>query len=241
MSSQLGRLRGRLGWLVLLAGCASQPDIVYPGPSPLPSVYEQPNARDIRTRDLSRAVPPQGPFQPNANLFACSPRNSNMPPITSERQIVDFNPIIIAFGRVLAAAPVNDVCLSSGFGPRFGRMHKGIDLYSSTGGTIYSAAPGTILELSAQAGFGNQLVIDHGAGVYTRYAHLASFTPELRVGDDIGFGVALGTMGQTGNATGIHLHFEILTGDYETPRRSFGLTAHNPLDFPAWTGAQKEP
>ena len=43
-------------------------------------------------------------------------------------------------------------------------------------------------------------------------------------------------MGQTGNATGIHLHFEVLTGNYNTPKKSFGLTARNPLSFPAYTG-----
>ncbi len=231
----------RIAVCICLASCASPPDIIYSGSVSLPSVYEQPRARDIRTHDLIRAVPPQGPFQPNANLFACSVHNTNMPTLTSQHQIVNFSPIIVAFGRVMAAAPVNDVCLSSGFGPRAGRMHKGIDLYSSRGGTIYSAAPGQILELSAQSGFGNQLVLDHGDGVYTRYAHLASFAPDLKVGDIIGFGVALGTMGRTGNATGIHLHFEILTGDYDTPRHSFGLKAHNPLDFPAWAGLETEP
>ena len=202
----------------------------------LPSVYEQPAAADIQTVDLPRAQPPQGPFQPNANLFTCHRQISNHPQSSAAGQIQNYSPVIVAFGVVLASAPVNDVCLSSGFGPRFGRMHKGIDLFSESGGTIYSAAPGRILEISGQTGFGNQMVIAHAEGVFTRYAHLASFAPGLSVGDSIGFGVPLGTMGRTGNATGIHLHYEILTGDYNNPRRSFGLEAHNPLDFPAWTG-----
>ena len=219
----------------LIASCTSSPPILYPVPT-LPSVYEQPDANQIQTSDLPRALPPQGPFQPNANLFACSIGISNLPRVTTNRQIAEYSPIVVAFGRVIAAAPVNDVCLSSGFGPRGGRMHKGIDLYAANGGTIYAAAPGRVLEISGQAGFGNQMVIDHGDGVFTRYAHLASFAPEIEVGDVIGFGVPLGMMGQTGNATGIHLHYEILTGDYNTPAKSFGLEAHNPLDFPAWPG-----
>jgi murein DD-endopeptidase MepM/ murein hydrolase activator NlpD len=43
-------------------------------------------------------------------------------------------------------------------------------------------------------------------------------------------------MGKSGNATGIHLHYEVLRGDYNTPKKSWGLTAHNPLDFPAYAG-----
>jgi len=212
---------------LVLAACSTTPR-----KAPVSPPYQYP----VQTERLPRAEPEQGPFQPNANLFTCRARLSNRPETLATGQIRSYNPIIMAFGHILATAPVNDVCLSSGFGPRNGRMHKGIDLFSPAGGTIYSAAPGRVLELSSQSGYGHQLVIDHGRGVYTRYAHLASFAPDLQIGDELGFGVAIGTMGQTGNATGIHLHYEILTGDYNTPERSYGLTAHNPLDFPAWSG-----
>ncbi len=147
--------------------------------------------------------------------------------------------MVVVNGVVLAAAPTNDVCVTSGFGPRGSRMHKGIDLQSRPAGPIYSAAPGTVLEVSIQRGFGNQVLIDHGSGVYTRYAHLASFAPVLRPGQKIGFGQPVGIMGATGNATAIHLHYEILTGNYNNPKRSYGLTANNPLSFPAWAGLNR--
>ena len=43
-------------------------------------------------------------------------------------------------------------------------------------------------------------------------------------------------MGETGNATAVHVHYEILTGNYNTPKKSWGLKANNPLDFPGWSG-----
>ena len=90
--------------------------------------------------------------------------------------------------------------------------------------------------LTTSTGFGNHVVIDHGQGVFTRYGHLDHFAAGVWEGARIGFGQPLGVMGQTGNATGIHLHFEVLTGNYNTPKKSFGLTPRNPLSFPAYTG-----
>ncbi|MDJ0920980.1 MAG: M23 family metallopeptidase [Henriciella sp.] len=220
----------------LLAACASPAPVTYPSPGSAPSVYERPAAGDIQTSDLFREAPPQGPFQPNVNLFACDMRMSNRPGTNGSGMILNYSPLVVVSGVVMATAPVNDVCLSSGFGYRGGRLHKGIDLFARPAGPIYSAAPGRILEVSKQSGFGNQVLIEHGNGVYSRYAHLASFAPAMVPGHVVGFGEPLGMMGRSGNATGIHLHYEILTGNYNTPQKSWGLTAHNPLDFPAWEG-----
>lgn len=179
--------------------------------------------------------PPQGPFQPNAFLRICpGMRVSNAPPIDSERWIVDYNPVIVAFGVVLATSPTNDVCMSSGHGFRDGRMHAGIDLTSRPPGPVYSGAPGRIVEAKHSSGYGLNVVIDHGRGVYTRYAHLDSFAPGIVAGVSIGFGVHLGQMGATGNATAPHLHYEILTGNIDNPRGAFGLTSHNPFNFPPY-------
>ncbi|GAB5459747.1 MAG: hypothetical protein Hens3KO_27770 [Henriciella sp.] len=209
----------------LIVSCSSPEPVRYPVPTT--PVSNLPTS----------TVPPQGPFKPNANLYVCNNiRISNRPAATPSGQIINYAAMVVANGVVLAAAPANDVCMTSGFGPRFGRMHKGIDLQSRPAGTIYSAGPGIIREVSVVSGFGNQVLIDHGNGVFTRYGHLASFAPGLAAGQRIGFGQPLGMMGQTGNATAVHVHYEILTGNYNTPKKSWGLTANNPLDFPAWAG-----
>ncbi len=207
--------------LVWAAACSSPAPVRHPGSS----------------AGSSAIGAPQGPFQPNANLFVCQNiAISNRPDASPGGQILYYNPLIVVNGIILASAPANDVCMTSGFGPRNGRTHKGIDLQSRPAGTIYSAGPGIIREVSTLTGFGKQVLIDHGSGVYTRYAHLASFAPALAPGQRIGFGQPLGMMGQTGNATAIHVHYEILTGNYNTPKKAWGLKANNPLDFPGWAG-----
>ncbi|MEM7768164.1 MAG: M23 family metallopeptidase [Pseudomonadota bacterium] len=176
----------------------------------------------------------QGPFQPNAALRICQPRLSNPPAVDRVGFVRDYGPLVIANDRViLAVAPANDVCLSSGFGPRAGRPHKGIDLVASPAGNIYSAAPGIVREARWGRGFGWYVVIDHGGGVYTRYAHLEGFREDVRPGTRLGFGQPLGKMGRTGNATATHLHYEVLTGRWGR-KGSFGLTAIDPLSLPVY-------
>ena len=218
------RLWGLMVAVLMLGACASQPApvIVY-GP---PVDYGPPG--DIRN-------PPQGPFQPNAFLRLCPGMGvSNAPPHDSERWIVDYKPVILVGQVVLATAPVNDVCLSSGFGLRGSRMHEGIDLTSRPASVIYTAAPGRVIEARESSGYGLQVLIDHGHGVYTRYAHLEYFDAGIQIGSSIGFGQPVGMMGATGNAEAVHLHFELLTGNYDNPRASKGLTPNDPFAFPAY-------
>lgn len=215
-----------LALLVFVSACASSgPTIIY-GPPPEFGPPGDPTN------------PPQGPFQPNADLRICpGMRVSNAPAsyeLEGHKWVNPFNPIIIANGIVLASVPVNDVCLSSGFGVRDGRMHEGIDLASRPGGPVYSAAPGRVVEARQASGYGLQVLLDHGHGVFTRYAHLEFIDPYLTVGSDIGFGQPVGMMGRSGNARAVHLHFEILMGDYNNPKRSKGLQVHSPFSFPAW-------
>ncbi|WP_300378075.1 M23 family metallopeptidase [Henriciella sp.] len=206
---------------LLSAGCASSPDRVRP-----------PTA--ISTTASVKAE--QGPFQPDANLYLCPNATiTNAFEADSGNRVMNFNPVVLVDGKVvMTPVPVNNACMTSGFGRRFGRTHKGLDLKAPLPATIYSAAPGIIREAEYGSGFGNNVVIDHGQGIFTRYAHLERFAPGIRPGVEIGFGQPLGTMGQSGNATGIHLHFEVLNGNYDNARRSFGLNARNPLSFPAY-------
>ena len=214
-----------------LAGCAVSPP---PAPPPVyypPVDYGPPG--DVRN-------PAQGPFQPNAALYICAGSVSNAPPFDREGRMLDFNPIIIVEDTiVMASVPANEVCMSSGYGMRGGRLHKGSDYAPRPKGgarQIYSAAPGRVREAGWASGLGYQVLLDHGQGIYTRYAHLESIEPWVQIGAETGFGQALGWMGDSGNTTGVHLHFEILTGDINNSRGSFGLKSHDPLAFPPWAG-----
>ncbi len=96
--------------------------------------------------------------------------------------------------------------VTSGFGPRWGRMHNGIDIAAGAGTPIYAAQAGTVVQAAPYGGYGNMIVIDHGSGFTTVYAHLSEF--HVSAGTSVGRGSQIGAMGCTGSCTGTHLHFE---------------------------------
>ena len=98
--------------------------------------------------------------------------------------------------------------VTSGYGPRWGRMHKGIDIGAPTGVPVTAAAKGTVVYADNQLmGFGNCVIVEHGGGYRTLYAHNDEF--EVSKGDTVDQGDVIARVGQTGRATGPHLHFEI--------------------------------
>lgn len=101
--------------------------------------------------------------------------------------------------------PVNGV-LTSGFGYRWGRLHAGIDISAPAGTPIHAAASGTIIFAGWMGGYGNMVIIDHGGGIATAYAHMSSIWMS---GGSVGQGASIGGVGTTGSSTGNHLHFEV--------------------------------
>ena len=97
--------------------------------------------------------------------------------------------------------------VTSGFGPRWGRQHAGIDLGAAQGTPVKAAAGGRVKSASVQGGYGNIVVIRHANGTETAYAHLASYG--VRAGDTVAAGQVIGRVGSTGHSTGPHLHFEV--------------------------------
>ena len=98
--------------------------------------------------------------------------------------------------------------LTSGYGPRWGRMHKGIDIAAPTGTPIHAAAPGTVSYARWNSGgYGNLVEIEHPDGSYTLYAHNNRILVEE--GQEVDQGEMISEMGSTGFSTGPHLHFEI--------------------------------
>lgn len=87
------------------------------------------------------------------------------------------------------------------------RLHGGIDI--AGGGAVSAAQGGTVVQVDYNSGWGNYIVIDHGNGLQTLYAHLQNGSITVAEGATVSQGQTIGTMGQTGSATGVHLHFEI--------------------------------
>ncbi len=116
--------------------------------------------------------------------------------------------------------------VSSYYGPRWGRNHNGIDIIGSRGSvygaTIVAADSGTVILNKYYGGYGNCVIIDHGNGYTTLYAHMKSRS-RLTVGTSVTKGqTVVGYVGDTGNVTGPHLHFEVRkNGSYVNPMRFF--------------------
>lgn len=97
--------------------------------------------------------------------------------------------------------------ISSHFGMRWGRMHYGVDIAAPTGTSVRAAADGRVTFAGRNGGYGNLVIIDHGKGVETRYAHNSRLL--VSVGAWVERGQIIARSGNTGNSTGPHLHFEI--------------------------------
>ncbi|MPZ68498.1 MAG: MCE family protein [Actinobacteria bacterium] len=155
------------------------------------------------------------PFAPTK----CEPKNSSATVrslVNALEQWAAANPLE-AFAEIPEVPDVGDVDgrliwplrgpITSVFGPRDDRMHEGIDIDGATGSPVIAAAEGTVIRADYYADYGNTVVVDHGDGMATLYAHLSGFA--VRAGDVIEQGDVLGLVGCTGSCTGDHLHFEV--------------------------------
>jgi murein DD-endopeptidase MepM/ murein hydrolase activator NlpD len=120
---------------------------------------------------------------------------------------------VAALTRPLPACPITlawplSASVGDGFGPRGDRFHAGVDLLAAYGTPVAAAAPGRVLLAGyLYGGWGNLVVVGHGGGVRTMYAHLSEI--DVRRGELVATGTQLGLVGATGDATGPHLHFEV--------------------------------
>jgi len=101
----------------------------------------------------------------------------------------------------------------------FSWRHTAVDIAGPVGTPIYAADSGVVEVEGWGTGYGNQIVINHGGGKKTRYAHLSKFY--VKKGEEVTKGQAIGAMGSTGWSTGPHLHFEVIING----------TKYNPLNY----------
>jgi len=213
--------------LVLLAAACATGEVARP-PAPVSGAPALPAPKPPAPKPEKTVFP--------ATMSVCPGMTvANRPPTDANLQMTGYAPFIVAAGKVtLATAPVEAACLSSGFGPRSFSNHKGVDYYSRDAVDIYAAAAGVVREQSYRDDFGNQLVIDHGNGVFTRYAHLQEFGAGLEVGKAVKAGDVIGLMGNTASYTvARHLHYEVLLGDWGAQAGSFALKPVDVLTLPA--------
>lgn len=99
---------------------------------------------------------------------------------------------------------------TSGFGPRWGSFHSGIDIANAPGTPIYAAMAGTVIDSGPASGFGNWIRIQHDDGTITVYGHMQTLA--VSVGQRVAAGEYIAGMGSLGFSTGSHLHFEVHPG-----------------------------
>ncbi|HJT90661.1 MAG TPA: M23 family metallopeptidase, partial [Mycobacterium sp.] len=109
--------------------------------------------------------------------------------------------------RPLFVMPTRGVW-TSGFGYRWGVLHGGIDIANSIGTPILAASDGVVIDAGPTAGYGIWVKLRHSDGTVTLYGHLSAVL--VNIGERVYAGDQIAKMGNTGNSTGPHLHFEVL-------------------------------
>ncbi|MBJ7549339.1 peptidoglycan DD-metalloendopeptidase family protein [Marinomonas ostreistagni] len=141
----------------------------------------------------------------------------------------------LSLRKAFIRSPVEFTHVSSKFNPnrlhpifKTTRPHQGVDYAAPEGTPVYSSGDGIISFVGNMKGYGNTIIIDHGKGFSTLYAHLSEFSDGLIAGQEIRQGSEIAKVGQTGWATGPHLHYEFrIQGQHKNPE-----TVDIPYDSP---------
>ncbi|MCI3178656.1 hypothetical protein C5708_00145 [Caulobacter sp. CCUG 60055] len=118
--------------------------------------------------------------------------------------------------RLLLRTPILHPRLTSAFGMRFHpllgytRMHRGVDFGAPVGAAVLAAGDGVVAAAGWAGGYGRRVRLRHAGGYETVYAHLSAWAPGLTVGAHVRQGQVIGWTGESGLASGPHLHFEVL-------------------------------
>jgi len=163
------------------------------------------------TADGSDATSVGGPFVP----LASDPATNSFRAAASA--LVDDIEVYRRMAEIAAATPLARPLESARVSSRFGKrvdpflrrpaMHSGIDFRAASGTGVHATAPGKIVSAGRNGGYGRMVVIDHGNGMTTRYAHLSRIS--VKKGQAVEAGEIIGKVGSTGRSTGPHLHYEI--------------------------------
>jgi murein DD-endopeptidase MepM/ murein hydrolase activator NlpD len=125
--------------------------------------------------------------------------------------------------------------VASGYGVRIDpvyhvrRMHTGMDFTAPIGTDIYATGNGTVTFVGWKQGYGNTVVIDHGFGYSTLYAHL--YKSLVRVGHKVKRGDVIALVGNSGKSTGPHLHYEVRLQNHPIDPRNFYFYDLSPEDY----------
>ncbi len=133
-----------------------------------------------------------------------------------------------------SSAPRSSSGVTSGFGPRVDpidgttKNHTGLDLRAASGSPILATADGVVRSAGPRGGYGNAVELDHGGGLTTLYGHASQVL--VKPGEKVSAGQEIGVVGQTGRATGPHLHFELRKDDRAVDPTQYSGVVHRALN-----------
>lgn len=169
-------------------------------------------ALEITPRQLQRANPWLQPMNVAPGMRLLVPRHPvagnhpNDDKIYPGDRADDSDRIVIRQLSTDYIWPLSRIDVSSDYGYRRGSLHAGIDLRAPRGTQIYASADGRVIFSGRKRGYGNMIIIDHGDGSETAYAH--NNRNIAKKGQSVRQGQVVATVGRSGNATGYHVHFE---------------------------------
>lgn len=176
------------------------------------------NAQTVDYNTVQTAV---DQYAPMVNDYVATGSSSNF---VQNLPISDYGTGFNVLEQAVAPAPSvvkpAEGTFTSGFGPRWGTMHNGIDIANSIGTPIKAVMAGTVIDSGPASGYGNWIRIRHEDGSISVYGHMSSLY--VGVGQYVSAGQTIAGMGSEGFSTGSHLHFEIWPN---------GIT---PVDPQAW-------
>jgi murein DD-endopeptidase MepM/ murein hydrolase activator NlpD len=147
-----------------------------------------------------------------------------------------YAPSGLAMRKAFLRAPVEFTRVSSAFNPHrqhpilnLIRGHMGTDYAAPTGTPVHAAGDGHVSFEGQRGGYGNAIILTHGANVSTLYGHMSRFARNMHVGTRVQQGEVIGYVGMTGLATGPHLHYEYLTGGVHRNPQTVQLPGAEPL------------
>ena len=194
-----------------------QPAAYTPVPAPARVTVTQPATYPAAPKGYARQARPGALAEPAAENPATGPAAA--PVQHKDRPIAAPQ-----WAHPMAAGQV-----TSCFGPRWGRLHAGVDLAAPHGTPVVAAGAGVVVAAGLAAGYGNAVLIDHGNGYLTHYGHLSTIA--VQVGQDVTAGQQIGAEGSTGHSTGPHLHFEVHQESYKNPIEPTGWMRTHGVDI----------
>ena len=157
-------------------------------------------ARSIPVTELISLVLYTKPKVLASGVSSCASSNISSMAIALETPVI--------FLSVLLKSPVTNGTISSSFGERDGKFHQGLDIAADIDTPITASLTGTVKEAGENDSYGKYVLLDHGSGIETRYAHCNSIS--VKQGDHVNMGDEIAKVGSTGDSSGPHVHLELL-------------------------------